>query len=165
MGRWTTARGAVWPLWPRVLYWVRRVASVRQSRLPLPLSGEPPRSGVVRCCGSVAKLIVTDCYLHYIVVLSILYANICGDKVHIIAHSMGGLDARYLLCNNLYGLGALDRVVSLSTISTPHRGSQVADLLVGAEPNLIDPRRFAYEIVRYTLRQFLAIDTGALAIS
>lgn len=52
------------------------------------------------------------------------------QKVHIIAHSMGGLDARWCISpGNSENIG--DRVVSLSTIATPHRGSPVADLLVG----------------------------------
>lgn len=51
-------------------------------------------------------------------------------EVHIIAHSMGGLDARCLLAKNLNGLADAGRVVSLSTISTPHHGSPVADLLL-----------------------------------
>ena len=51
-----------------------------------------------------------------------------GGDLHIIARtSMGGLDSRFLLSNNLLGLA--DRVVSLSTVSTPHRGSPVADLI------------------------------------
>ena len=44
---------------------------------------------------------------------------------HIIAHSMGGLDARYLISRLETG----DRVKSLTTLSTPHRGSYLADLL------------------------------------
>src|SRR6266568_7119048 len=51
MGRWSTARGAVWPRWPRVFYGARRAAGVRQLGLPLSLSGAPRRSGVVRGCG------------------------------------------------------------------------------------------------------------------
>jgi triacylglycerol lipase len=43
--------------------------------------------------------------------------------VNIIAHSMGGLDARYMIGH----LDMADRVKSLTTISTPHRGSWVAD--------------------------------------
>ncbi len=54
------------------------------------------------------------------------------QKVHIIAHSMGGLDARWCISpGNAENIGP--RVASLSTISTPHRGSPVADLLV-AQP-------------------------------
>src|SRR5438067_1844380 len=50
-----------------------------------------------------------------------------GDRVHIIAHSAGGLDARFLVSPG--GLGRADLVASITTISTPHLGSQVADLL------------------------------------
>jgi triacylglycerol lipase len=45
------------------------------------------------------------------------------QKVHVIAHSMGGLDARYMISR----LGMEDRVRSLTTIGTPHRGSAFAD--------------------------------------
>ena len=48
------------------------------------------------------------------------------DAVHIIAHSMGGLDSRYLLST----IGA-SKVKSLTTLSTPHRGSPLADLALG----------------------------------
>lgn len=46
-----------------------------------------------------------------------------AEKVNIIAHSKGGLDARYLISTLGYG----DRVASLTTISTPHRGSELLD--------------------------------------
>lgn len=45
------------------------------------------------------------------------------QRVVIIAHSMGGLDARYMLAK----LGMEKRVAALVTISTPHRGSPYAD--------------------------------------
>lgn len=48
-------------------------------------------------------------------------------RVNIIAHSMGGLDARAAIVH--YGLAP--RVASLTTICTPHRGSAVADVAVG----------------------------------
>ena len=44
-------------------------------------------------------------------------------KVNIIAHSMGGLDARYMIAR----LGMAERVASLVTIGTPHLGSSFAD--------------------------------------
>jgi len=47
-----------------------------------------------------------------------------ATKVNIVAHSMGGLDARHLVSSLGYG----DRVASLTTISTPHRGSFIADV-------------------------------------
>ena len=46
-----------------------------------------------------------------------------SEPVNLIAHSMGGLDARYLISR----LGMADQVRSLTTISTPHRGSFMAD--------------------------------------
>jgi triacylglycerol lipase len=48
------------------------------------------------------------------------------EKVHIIAHSMGGLDARYMIVNQKMA----DAVFSLTTIGTPHLGSIVADYAV-----------------------------------
>jgi triacylglycerol lipase len=45
------------------------------------------------------------------------------DRVHVIAHSMGGLDARHMISR----LGMHDRVLTLTTIGTPHRGSAFAD--------------------------------------
>lgn len=44
------------------------------------------------------------------------------DKVNIIAHSKGGLDSRYLIST----LGMHDAVASLTTLSTPHRGSRMS---------------------------------------
>ena len=50
------------------------------------------------------------------------------DQTHIIAHSMGGLDARFILSpanpNHI-----ASRIASLTTIGTPHQGSPIADLL------------------------------------
>jgi triacylglycerol lipase len=45
------------------------------------------------------------------------------EPVHIIAHSMGGLDARYLISK----LGMADRVLTLTTVGTPHYGTAFAD--------------------------------------
>lgn len=59
-----------------------------------------------------------------------------ADRVHIIAHSMGGLDARYAISKLGYG----DRVASLTTMSTPHRGSLIADYslgLIGTEDDAV----------------------------
>jgi len=49
------------------------------------------------------------------------------EKVNLIAHSMGGLDARFLVASLGYG----DRVATVTTISTPHRGSAMADMSLG----------------------------------
>lgn len=45
------------------------------------------------------------------------------EKVNIIAHSMGGLDARYAISR----LQLASRVASLTTIASPHRGTPLAD--------------------------------------
>ncbi len=48
-------------------------------------------------------------------------------KVHLVGYSMGGLDSRYAISTLGYG----DRVASLTTIGTPHRGSAIADFFLG----------------------------------
>jgi triacylglycerol lipase len=45
------------------------------------------------------------------------------ERIIIIAHSMGGLDARFMITH----LGMDDRVAALVTVCTPHRGSPYAD--------------------------------------
>jgi triacylglycerol lipase len=56
--------------------------------------------------------------------LARLVRAIPSPKVNIIAHSMGGLDARYAISK----LGLADRVASFISIGTPHLGTPVADL-------------------------------------
>jgi len=48
-------------------------------------------------------------------------------RVNVVAHSMGGLDARFALAH----LGLRRKVASLVTIGTPHRGTPLADAGVG----------------------------------
>ncbi len=59
-----------------------------------------------------------------------------GRKCHLIGHSLGGLDARYLVSR----LGMEDRVRTVTTVGTPHRGTTFADWGV---------RRFARYIVPF----------------
>jgi triacylglycerol lipase len=73
-------------------------------------------------------------------------------KVHILAHSMGGLDARYALAH--YPELA-SRVSTLVTIGTPHRGSPVADAV--AHPS--DP---LFKHIPPFLLQILQTNAGAL---
>ncbi len=49
-----------------------------------------------------------------------------SEKVNIIAHSKGGLESRYMISN----LAMADRVASLTTLASPHRGSYIADTLI-----------------------------------
>jgi triacylglycerol lipase len=57
-------------------------------------------------------------------------------RVHIIAHSAGGLDARHLVSPQ--GHNRSDLVASLTTISTPHRGTPVADVALGLTEEFTD---------------------------
>jgi triacylglycerol lipase len=47
-----------------------------------------------------------------------------SKRVNLVAHSMGGLDARYALSR----LGLSAKVAALVTVGTPHRGTPLADL-------------------------------------
>lgn len=70
-----------------------------------------------------------------------------SQKVHIIAHSMGGLDARHMIVDK----GMAGQVATLTTIGTPHHGTSVADqiarpggqVLVQKLDRLIDVDGFA----------------------
>jgi len=55
-----------------------------------------------------------------------IIATTGAEKVHIIAHSMGGLDARHMIVDK----GMAERVASLTTIGTPHRGTVLADHVI-----------------------------------
>jgi triacylglycerol lipase len=57
------------------------------------------------------------------------------EPVHIFGHSMGGLDARYMISR----LGMADRVLSLTTLGTPHRGTSFADWGINRLERLVKP--------------------------
>ena len=54
-----------------------------------------------------------------------ILSDTSSEKMNIIAHSKGGLDARYMISS----LGMADKIASLTTISTPHRGCITIDRL------------------------------------
>lgn len=54
-------------------------------------------------------------------ILTVLSDTEC-EKVNVIAHSKGGLDTKYMLSN----LDMAKKVASLTTLCTPHKGSQIA---------------------------------------
>jgi triacylglycerol lipase len=60
-----------------------------------------------------------------------IYEKYKDGEIHIIAHSMGGLDSRVLIYRNHRSLS--ERIKSLTTIATPHAGSPIADLLTGGK--------------------------------
>lgn len=65
----------------------------------------------------------------------ILQQTNAGGRLHILAHSMGGLDARHALAKNR---DLAQRVATLVTIGTPHQGSPVADAVVKGTGPLFD---------------------------
>ena len=70
-----------------------------------------------------------------------ILAQAGADKVNIIAHSKGGLDCRYAIAK----LGIADRVASLTTVNTPHKGCLFADHLLTKIPiNIKDKVARAY---------------------
>lgn len=49
-----------------------------------------------------------------------------ASHIHLVAHSMGGLDARYMITT----LGMHPHIATLTTISTPHHGTALADFVL-----------------------------------
>lgn len=62
-------------------------------------------------------------------VLEIFEKSEC-EKINIIGHSKGGIEARYMVSK----LGMADKVASVTTLGSPHRGSGIADIIVGRIP-------------------------------
>ena len=62
--------------------------------------------------------------------LADLIRSLPEGRVNVVAHSMGGLDARYAISR----LGLEGRVASLVTIGTPHLGTPLADLALKGIP-------------------------------
>src|SRR5207237_9941038 len=70
-------------------------------------------------------------------------------KVNLIGHSMGGLDSRYAVSN----LGLGDKVASVTTIGTPHRGSSVADVIFGLLPGPVaDAMNIVFNLIGMDLK-------------
>ena len=78
------------------------------------------------------------------------------ERIDLIAHSLGGLDARYALTH----LGLARRVRSLVTVGTPHRGTPIADLAL-ARP--LDWARRLVRVLGVPLEALEWLGTDALA--
>ena len=70
------------------------------------------------------------------------------ERVIVVGHSMGGLDARYMISR----LGMADRVAALVTVTTPHRGTAYADWCV---------RHIGRRLRALQLLHLLKLDMGA----
>jgi triacylglycerol lipase len=80
-------------------------------------------------------------------------------KVNIVAHSMGGLDARYAISK----LHVSRRVASLTTIGTPHRGTPVADTATNVLGEKLGIRRILSS-VGLGLDVFYNVTTNHMAV-
>jgi triacylglycerol esterase/lipase EstA (alpha/beta hydrolase family) len=70
-------------------------------------------------------------------------------KINLIAHSMGGLDIRYMITN----LGMGDRVATAMTMGTPHHGSSVADMVVGLVPGpMFDAVNLVFKLIGWDVK-------------
>ena len=65
-------------------------------------------------------------------ILELLESEDC-EKVNLIAHSKGGIEARYMITC----LDMADRVASLTTIATPHRGIGAIDIWKEKAPGIL----------------------------
>lgn len=79
------------------------------------------REGLVVHCARVGK---TASVAARAAALAAFIDGLPARRVNVIAHSMGGLDARYAVAR----LGIARRVASVTTIGTPHLGTPIADL-------------------------------------
>lgn len=69
-----------------------------------------------------------------------------ADRVDIIAHSMGGIDSRRMI----NGLDMADKIVSLTTIGTPHLGTVLASHIIDHGGD--DLIRIAEQYLRFDLK-------------
>ena len=85
-----------------------------------------------------------------------------ADKVHLIAHSQGCIDARVLAapikhtCNTLHngelhGVGYGDKIATITTLGGPHEGTPLADDMDGS-----DAEKFLIDMI-----EFIAMITGS----
>lgn len=98
----------------RFEYWGRVPEQLLRNGASIYYGNQPSAASVPECARILTKRIK-----------EIIQETGC-DKVNIIAHSKGGLDCRYAMTF----CGATPFVASLTTISTPHRGSLFADYLL-----------------------------------
>lgn len=97
--------------WKHVGYWGRIPEALRSRGAELYFGGQDGWATVEENAALLARRVDE------------VLAETGSEKLHLIAHSKGGLDARYLASTLGYG----DKLASLTTISTPHHGSKTMD--------------------------------------
>lgn len=118
--------------WQLVNYWGRIPRELIRNGADIHYGGQQSAAAVSQ---SAEELKVT--------VLKIL-AETGAEKVNIIAHSKGGLDARYAISR----LGLAPHVASLTTVNTPHRGCVFAQALL---------KKWPKGIVSFVTRKYNAV--------
>ncbi|ODA83100.1 hypothetical protein RJ55_01609 [Drechmeria coniospora] len=107
---------------PPLRYWHGIEQALATQGCPLIITASvPPSHGIEERAAKLAADISA----------SIASSKFSGDPVpvNIIAHSMGGLDARYMI-SRLQRANSNFRVAALVTVGTPHRGSPFADYVL-----------------------------------
>ncbi|KKA29715.1 hypothetical protein TD95_005352 [Thielaviopsis punctulata] len=118
---------ALGPL-PPVHYWHGIEAALTAHNIRVVTTAVPPSASIQRRANGLARQI----------------AQLCpNEPVNIIAHSMGGLDARCMISSLR---PAHVDVKALVTVATPHHGSPVADFLLQEMPLL--PVEHIYRVLR-----------------
>jgi triacylglycerol lipase len=97
----------------RISYFPHIDRAIQSLGHPLILSRVHPTSGIEVRARQLKSQIIR----------ALRQEGLAKERVLIIAHSMGGLDARYMISR----LGMAEHVAGLLTITTPHRGSPYAD--------------------------------------
>lgn len=100
---------------PAVQYWYGIQEALEQNGATVMAASVPPSSSIEQRAAKLRDDIASATFPAGL------------DGVNIIAHSMGGLDARYMTAHLA---PANVRVRSVTTIATPHRGSHFADFLL-----------------------------------
>lgn len=108
-------------------YWGRIPGQLRRNGAAVYFGNQPSADSIPNCARILTERIK-----------KITQETGC-EKVNIIAHSKGGLDCRYAMAF----CGATPYVASLTTINTPHRGSEFADYML-AKVSPMNQRRFCF---------------------
>lgn len=125
--------------WKRVTYFLGIDKAIRDRGHPLIVPWVHPCAGIPRRALQLKQTILDQ--------LDTMGRP--SDRVIMLAHSLGGLDARYMLSK----LDMADRVAGLVTITTPHRGTPYADWCV---------RNIGRRLGGLKLMELLGIDVGGV---
>ncbi|EFY87012.1 triacylglycerol lipase, putative [Metarhizium acridum CQMa 102] len=112
------------PPFPRIHYWHGIREALTAQGATVVATSVPPSSSIADRAARLADEIARS-------------GVDAAAGVNVVAHSMGGLDARWMIARTLKQSGIPVRVASLTTISSPHRGSPFADYVLRAEAGLL----------------------------